>query len=290
MARRRKTGAADDLMDLVARLPWWAGLGLAVLSYLVLHALAASPIPMAQTPQDIGQLAVRGLWRGFAYAGQFILPFLCAMGALASVLRRRQRRTLLDTVSHSKAADALEGMTWRAFELLVGEAFRQQGYTVQERGGGGADGGIDLVLGKAGEKVFVQCKQWKAFKVGVTVVRELYGVMAAGGAAGGVVITSGRFTQEATAFAEGRNIRLVDGSALLQLIRQGRTAVRPDAEARHREPAAPVSSSSGDVPECPACAQSMVRRVARRGASSGHAFWGCSTYPVCKGTRTMESA
>lgn len=41
MARRSKTGA-DDLMDLVARLPWWAGLGLAVLSYLVLHALAAA--------------------------------------------------------------------------------------------------------------------------------------------------------------------------------------------------------------------------------------------------------
>ncbi|MGJ7546712.1 restriction endonuclease [Variovorax sp. LT1R16] len=289
MARRRKTGA-DDLMDLVALLPWWAGLGLAVLSYLVLHALAAAPMPVAHTSQDIGQVAVRGLWRGFAYAGQFILPFLCAMGALASVLRRRRRRTLLSTVSQSNAADALEGMTWQEFELLVGEAFRQQGYAVSETGGGGADGGIDLVLAKAGEKYLVQCKQWKAFKVGVTVVRELYGVMAAGGAVGGVVVTSGRFTQEAASFAEGRNIRLVDGPALLQLIRQGRAARRPAGETRRSETAAPVSASGSDAPACPACAQAMVRRVAKRGASSGHAFWGCSAYPVCKGTRTMEGA
>nr|WP_260263875.1 restriction endonuclease [Delftia acidovorans] len=42
---------------------------------------------------------------------------------------------------------------------------------------------MDLVLSKDGEKTLVQCKQWKAFKVGVATVREVYGVMAADGAA-----------------------------------------------------------------------------------------------------------
>jgi restriction system protein len=46
----------------------------------------------------------------------------------------------------SDSADALNGMTWQQFEQLVGEAFRLQGYTVAEIGGGGADGGVDLVL------------------------------------------------------------------------------------------------------------------------------------------------
>nr|WP_246295105.1 restriction endonuclease [Schlegelella koreensis] len=32
----------------------------------------------------------------------------------------------------------------------------------------------------------VQCKQWRAFKVGVQVVSEFYGVMAAQGAVGGL--------------------------------------------------------------------------------------------------------
>ncbi len=38
----------------------------------------------------------------------------------------------------------LNGMSWREFEMLVGEAFRLGGYTVSETGGGGADGGVDL--------------------------------------------------------------------------------------------------------------------------------------------------
>lgn len=109
-------------------------------------------------------------------------------------------------------------MSWQAFEMLVGEAYRLQGYAVQETGGGGADGGIDLVLAKDGEKFLVQCKHWKAYRVGVSVVRELYGLMFAKGALGGFVVTSGRFTQEAKDFAAGRNIRLVDGEALFALI------------------------------------------------------------------------
>jgi restriction system protein len=50
--------------------------------------------------------------------------------------------------------------------------------------------------------------------VGVDVVRELYGVMAATGAAGGFVVTSGRFTEDAASFARGRNVMLVDGPKL----------------------------------------------------------------------------
>src|SRR5437867_12974393 len=104
--------------------------------------------------------------------------------------------------------------------MLVGEAFRLQRYAVMETGRSGPDGGVDLVLTKGGEKFLVQCKQWKAFKVGVDVVRELYGVMAARGATGGFVVTSGRFTDDATAFASGRNVKLVDGPKLRGLIQQ----------------------------------------------------------------------
>lgn len=75
--------------------------------------------------------------------------------------------------------------------MLIGEFFRQQGYSVTETGGKGPDGGVDLELRKDGELHLVQCKQWQALKVSVKVVRELYGVMAAQGAAGGYVVTSG---------------------------------------------------------------------------------------------------
>ncbi|MNV74807.1 hypothetical protein D3C71_1680580 [compost metagenome] len=48
MARRRKSSTAEDLMDLVALLPWWAGVVLALVSYWVLHAIATRPLPVAQ--------------------------------------------------------------------------------------------------------------------------------------------------------------------------------------------------------------------------------------------------
>jgi len=69
--------------------------------------------------------------------------------------------------------------------------FRMRGFSVTETGGGGSDGGIDLVLKKHGEIFLVQCKQWCAYKVSVNVVRELLGVMVAQGATGGFVVTSG---------------------------------------------------------------------------------------------------
>ncbi|NOQ34496.1 MAG: nuclease [Methylococcaceae bacterium] len=35
---------------------------------------------------------------------------------------------------------------------------------------------------------------------------------------------------------------------------------------------------------CPQCGSSMVIREAKKGVNKGHKFWGCSTFPQCKGT------
>lgn len=40
-----------------------------------------------------------------------------------------------------------------------------------------------------------------------------------------------------------------------------------------------------DVPSCPKCGSSMVRRTAKSGANAGNSFWGCSQYPACRGIR-----
>lgn len=222
MSRRRKTSGADAVTDLVAKLPWWVGIVLAVVAYVGLHRLAA---PMAVTPLQPGQAGaqvVRMIMQSMASVGQYLVPVFCLIGAGLSAYRQRERRGLVDRVTQNPAADMLNGMSWRQFEKLVGESFRLQGYAVKETGGGGADGGVDLRLTRNGETYLVQCKQWRALKVGVDVVRELYGVMAAEGAAGGFVVTSGRFTEEAAKFAAGRNVALVNGEKLHGLIRQAR--------------------------------------------------------------------
>ncbi|VTU16291.1 restriction endonuclease [Variovorax sp. PBL-E5] len=161
IARRKRTNTAEDFIELISMLPWWAGVLLAIISYVVLHAWDArlAAVIAAQLTMNTGLLHM------FVYAGQFALPFFCLVGAAASAWRRHQRKALADNVNAGKTADVLDGMSWREFELLVGEGFRLKGFSVVETGGGGADGGIDLVLCKGGEKHLVQCKQWRAYKV-----------------------------------------------------------------------------------------------------------------------------
>jgi restriction system protein len=286
MARRKKTSPAEDLIDLIALLPWYVGVILAVAGYLLLHRIAVAPLG-ALRPGEVSNAMVGAVGRGLATAGQYIVPILCLAGAAISAWRRHARRSLTDNVTRSDAPDILDGMSWREFEVLVGEGFRLQGYQVVENLQPGPDDGIDLTLRKDGEKYLVQCKQWRAFKVGVPVVRELYGVMAAKGAAGGFVVTSGRFTPEAEAFASGRNLRLLDGPQLHRLLKQarGNSSVKSDDgnKAGQASNAAPQAAKTA-VPSCPKCTQPMVRRTARKGVNAGQEFWGCSDYPRCRGT------
>lgn len=50
----------------------------------------------------------------------------------------------------------------------------------------------------------------------------------------------------------------------------------------------PGMQAAPDTADCPICQSRMVRRTARRGANAGQAFWGCSRFPACKGTRGVE--
>jgi restriction system protein len=122
------------------------------------------------------------------------------------------------------------------------------------------------------------------------VVRELYGVMAANGATGGFVVTAGRFSDDAVDFARGRNVELIDGPKLEELLRRGASTTGQPANragpARDEQPSRKQDAVT-QGPPCPDCGKLMVRRLAKRGANQGNAFWGCSTYPSCRGTRSM---
>ncbi len=147
--------------------------------------------------------------------------------------------------------------------------------SVTETGGGGADGGVDLVLKKNGEKLLVQCKHWKMEKVGIKVIRELFGVVTAEGATGGVIISSGRFSQEARDFSRGKPLELLGGSQLLNLISEVQ-----------KEPK-PLNKKSDDN-ICPLCGAEMVLRTAKKGPNTGEKFWGCSAFPKCRFIKPYE--
>jgi restriction system protein len=278
MARKPKS-AFNDMIYLASLLPPWLGLLLALASWFGLHQLSlVEVVPPASGEAPTAMLKAT-LLKGFATFAQYVVPAIFVLGSLLSLVKRLKRNQLAVQTQARGNASALLDMSWQEFEQLVSEVFRACDYSVSETGGGGADGGVDLELRKGSELSLVQCKQWRAQKVGVETVRELYGVMAARGATGGFVVSAGSFSKDAKAFAEGRNIELLDGDALMQLLEAYGPAVNAETK---QTPV--VSTPPSAAPACPRCGAQMLKRVASKGANAGQAFWGCARFPSCRGT------
>ncbi len=267
MARRRSS-SIEEVFDTLQTLPWWVGVAFAAGFWIAGHVIIARTVgnPMMTAIRPILQF----LFYGFAIAS--------LLAAAVSAIKSLSRRNLLNRQS---GIESLRSLTWREFEHLVGEAFRRQGYDVEESGGGGADGGIDLVLRGHGETVLVQCKQWKVRQVGVDKVRELFGVVTSERAERGILVTSGVFTNDAHSFKVGKPLTLIDGPALVDLVRN----VQPASPSTPPLPPQPMPASTN---ACPRCDSPMTLRTAKRGSNAGSSFYGCTRYPSCKGTRPAE--
>lgn len=279
---RRKDNLFEDLFLIASRLPWWLSFLIAVASWYALHGYANSPLPVVSNLQQANDQLLRTLLHGLAIVAQYAMPAIFAVGAIASLLGRARRKRLHRDVAHaSQSGRTLQNISWREFEALVGEHFRRQGFSVSETGGNGPDGGVDLRLRRNAETYLVQCKQWRAFKVGVPVIREFLGTLVAEGATGGFVVCAGSFTADARRFAAGRNIQLIEGPELQRWIAANGHRPSTPVEPGPKKPAITPAAE----PNCPLCQSPMLRRIAKRGPNAGQAFWGCSSWPECKGTR-----
>ena len=160
-----------------------------------------------------------------ATLGEFALPVAAAAVVFGTLARQWRRRRLVRGVTLSRGLAMIEGKTWYDFEMLVGEAFRLQGYEVQERGSGNGEI-VAFELRRGDELYLVECKHWRKDTVGVATVREFYGVMTRSGAAGGFLITSGRYNDDAIAYAQDTHLELIDGDALVQLLHEAKSRGR----------------------------------------------------------------
>ena len=194
--------------------------------------------------------------------------------------RYRQRHAAF--LRQNITLDWVNSLSWQEFENLVGEIFRARGYFVENVGGGGSDGGIDLRLRREGETTLVQCKRWKVYKVGVKPIREFFGVMAAENADRGIFVSSGIYTREALSFAEGKPIELHDGAQFAEMAKSFQAHVHTK---KGRSPATSLADTTPERPTCPSCGKPMVLRRAKSGKNAGQEFWGCSAFPQCRGTR-----
>ena len=255
----------DGILEMLAEAPWWMSVAVACLVFVALRFILPG---MMQGPShsSLARLASSlAIW----VALFFLIP------GVISALQAFKRGELL---KGQTSVSTIRNLSWRGLEELVGEAYRQQGYSVTGNSGPGADGGVDVLARKDGETILVQCKQWKARKVGVSTVREIFGVLHAEGANEVHVVTSGSFTDEAKSFAGGKPIRLIDGPRLLELVKLAQGASKTGI----------TQTDLSQRVMCPVCGSDMVVRTARRGPNSGKQFWGCERFPSCKGTRILS--
>jgi restriction system protein len=228
----------ESLLDLLAEARWWVSVVVAGAAFLVLRYIL---------PGISGDnLVLNAVARVAPIAAPWISLFLLVPMPF-SVHNSWRKRKLFDS---QKGLDSIRSLSWREFEELVGEVYRRQGFKVRENTGAGADGGVDLVLNRDGNTYLVQCKQWRSWKIGVKVVREMYGLMAAKHASGVIIITSGMFTQEAKTFASGKPVDLVEGRQLADLVAGVQKAPAKAQQLHSAEPST--------VPVCPKCGAEMV--------------------------------
>lgn len=246
MIMARRSSVVEDLI----LSPWWVSAILAAFAYVALAQAAPTLAPM-------------------------ISVALLSVAAFSALRAWRNGRIL----EGQTGLQSLRELPWKRFEDLVAEVYRRQGYSVQETLGGGADGGVDLVLRRNGETSLVQCKRWSGKPVPVQIVRELYGVLTDRRAASAKLIATTSFTPDAVAFARNKPIELVGAYGLLRLLRGVQTS------GKMANAGVSANLHSEVMPACPQCQSEMVLRQAKRGPKAGSKFWGCSRYPKCRGTR-----
>jgi len=302
MSRRRD----DNILELFFILPWYVDIALAALIYMAAEFILPNwklDVPfLTEAPKALSPFAK-------------LIALMPLMMAPLSYWRERKAQKLLAT--HG-TLDSIRSLGWAEFERLLAQFYRAQGFSVEETGGGGADGGVDLILRKGDQTSLVQCKHWKEWRVGVKVVRELNGVLAATQADAGIIITSGIFSKDAEFFAKGTPIELVDGRKLGEMIAAVNKAAthplhsnaRPEAPVQARPVSTPPkrkddraymppemraeleameSDFTDEHPICPYCKTRMILRSAKRGANAGSKFWGCSSYPKCQHTMAASA-
>mgnify|MGYP000893568238 CR=1 FL=1 len=164
------------------------------------------------------------------------------------------------------AQEQLTRIDWRQFERVAARILEHMEWQVTLSGGAKPDGGSDIIARKNGEIAVVQCKHWRNTQVQVKVVRELLGTKASAGFAAheAVLFTSSSLTDDALRFSRENKITVFDGAAIIRLVEEIGVVNFPELVDPDRK-------------LCPKCDAPMVRRDAAR------PFWGCSTFPRCRG-------
>lgn len=146
-----------------------------------------------------------------------------ALGLAATAWLRRSPSSPSASQASERGAAQLGTLRWRDFTRLVLQAMHGRGYRTVVEDGMPADGiptdGGDIVLERGGERTLLSVKYGSASVVSAQALLGLGGSATLRGTQKVIVVTPGRFDEEATRMARQQDIELIDGEDLWPEVR-----------------------------------------------------------------------
>ncbi|WP_414612203.1 restriction endonuclease [Stenotrophomonas muris] len=146
-------------------------------------------------------------------------------------IKRRQKEMQL-------GLQALAGMHWREFSVLVKRMLREQRGLREliDPAEDAREPSSDFLLSDGPNQWLVSCKHGLAYRIGTAAVNELGAAARLAGAKGGVLLTEGRIERDGRGAAEKQAVEVLDGPRLWPLLQPYLPAeieTRVRASARH---------------------------------------------------------
>ncbi len=180
-----------SLFALLLRSPWWVSILTAVAIFLIARLL----LPERFVP----------------YAAISGAPFLL----IGIYLGWRQLRAP-STARIAATLEAIRAMSWSDFSAAIEAHYRNDGYAVKQFKGAAAD----FAMEREGYTTLVSCKRWKAAGHGVEALRDLESARVKQDAREAVYVAAGEITDNARRFAAEKELRVIQGTELAQLLRR----------------------------------------------------------------------
>jgi restriction system protein len=181
--------AKNSLFAVLLRSPWWVSFAIAA----ALALLAAALLPAEY--RAVGAMST--------------LPFV-VVGVVAA---RRQWR-LPSTAQVARMTQTVSAMAWPEFAQRLEDAFRRDGYTVQN----GTVAQVDFELERRGRRMLVCARRWKSARIGLEVLRALQAAREASEAPDALCICLGELTDNARPFAAEHRIAVWQSAELAQAL------------------------------------------------------------------------
>ena len=129
------------------------------------------------------------------------------------LIKRKRKETQL-------GLNALAGMHWREFSLIVRRAMHEQrglqdvaDETVDSR-----EPRSDFLMHDGPQRWLLSCKHGRAYRIGTAAVNELGAAARLAGARGGILITEGKVERDGRIAAEKQSVEVLDGPLLWPLL------------------------------------------------------------------------